>query len=88
MRNRRVVETVAARAGVSILAARRAIWGTVEAIHQSLQQREPVTIYGLGTFRVKRATPRVIQSFGCGGQIVVGSRKISFLPSRALRRLK
>lgn len=87
MRNRKVVEVVAARAGVSMLAARRAIWGAVDAIHKSLQEREPVTIYGLGTFSVIRATPRVIQSIN-GGEMVVGSRKIKFLPSRALRRLK
>lgn len=46
----------------------------------------PVTLYGLGTFRVNRCASRVIYGF-TGAPGVTPGRKVSFKPSKSLRKL-
>lgn len=87
MNNKEMLRVVSSKAGVSLKVASLAVSGCVTAVHRALERREGLTIYGLGTFRSIRATPRVIRTLS-GDDMVVGSRKISFLPSRTLRAKK
>lgn len=55
-------------------------------IREDLARGGAVTLHGLGTLRIKRVRARWVRDFKGAGH-AVGSRKISFHPSKSLRSL-
>jgi nucleoid DNA-binding protein len=58
----------------------------VVELREELARGGGITIHGIGTFRVKRCSARMIDDFR-GRPCVTPGRKMSFRPSKSLRRL-
>lgn len=81
-----LIRRLAERLGVPNYRAGFALRVVVDQIRWALSNGEPVTLHGLGTFRVKRCGSRVIEDFK-GRAHVTRGRKVSFKPSKSLRNV-
>ena len=66
---------------------RNVLKSVVRVIRNEIQAGGAVSFHGLGTFRAKRRSPRIVRNFQ--GQEVATARahKVSFKPSKSLKNL-
>jgi nucleoid DNA-binding protein len=68
--------------------AQQAVEALLETIKDSLKKKEPVTISGFGTFRVKETKPRTGRNPKTGETIQIpAKKKIAFRASKELKSI-
>jgi DNA-binding protein HU-beta len=81
-----LIDQVADTADLSRAAAGRAVDAALEAITGSLQQSEPVSLVGFGTFLVRERAARKGRNPQTGENIdIAASRAAAFKPGKALK---
>lgn len=86
MNKRTLVETVAAKAGLTKTAAESALDAMVGAINDALADGEKVAIPGFGTFEVKDRPARTGRNPRTGETMEIAARKApGFKPATALK---
>lgn len=87
MNKAQLVETVAKNTNTK-KEAQEAVETLLDAIRDSLKKKEPVTISGFGTFRVRETKARMGRNPKTGEQIHISAKKkISFRASKDLKNL-
>lgn len=83
-----MIQVVADAAGISKVAAAKAIDSVFTAISESLKQDQDVRVTGFGTFAVTHRPARTVRSPRTGEKIqVAASRTPKFRPGKALKDL-
>lgn len=81
-----LIDEIAAAADISKASAGRALDATLGAIQQSLQNAEPVSLVGFGTFLVRQRAARMGRNPQTGAQVQIkASRVPAFKPGKALK---
>jgi len=81
-----LVDKMAAAAGVTKVAAEKALQGCLASIRGSLRRGEAVTLVGFGTFTVSRRKTRKGRNPRTGQLITIAAAKVPrFRPSRVLK---
>ncbi|MCM8823631.1 MAG: HU family DNA-binding protein [Candidatus Omnitrophica bacterium] len=87
MNKAQLVEAVA-KGTYSKKEAQEAVESILSAIKDSLKKKEPVTISGFGTFRVKETKERTGRNPKTGETIQIpAKKKIAFRPSKELKAI-
>ncbi len=86
MNKSELIDRIAEEADISKASAGRALDSTLEAITQSLQQADPVSLVGFGTFLVRERAARTGRNPQTGATIEIAAAKVpAFKPGKALK---
>lgn len=86
MTKAQLVARMASAAGVTKVAAEKALHGCLAGIRGSLRRGEAVTLVGFGTFVVSRRKPRKGRNPRTGELMTIAATRVPrFRPSRALK---
>ncbi len=88
MKKEILLEKVSEKSKVKPPIAKKVIRSLIQAIGESIQSGDKVTLTGLGTFRIKTRKSKVARNLQTGEvlQLPTG-KKISFKPSLSFKRL-
>ncbi len=86
MNKSELVDAVADAADISKASATRALDAMLASIQQSLENAEPVSLVGFGTFLVRERAARTGRNPQTGESIEISASKVpAFKPGKALR---
>ena len=86
MNKSELVDAIADAADISKASATRALDATLASIQQSLENAEPVSLVGFGTFLVRERAARMGRNPQTGESIEISASKVpAFKPGKALR---
>jgi nucleoid DNA-binding protein len=71
-----LIDSVAAKADISKAAAGRAIDAMIEAVTETLEKEESVTLVGFGTFSVRDRAARTGRNPQTGAEIQIAASKL------------
>ena len=77
MNKAELTSNMASTADISKAAANRALLGFLEAITESLQKEESVTMVGFGTFSISNRAARVGRNPQTGKEIKIAAKKVA-----------
>ena len=88
MKKEELLAKVSEKAKVKNEVAKRVIKSLIQAIGESIQGGEKVTLTGLGTFRIKARKPKPARNLQTGEAVQLPEgKKISFKPSLSFKQL-
>ncbi len=76
MNKAQLIETVAQEAGISKVAAKRAVDAVVNATIQTLREGEKISFTGLGTFSVSQRSERTGRNPRTGAAVKIAAKRI------------
>ncbi|MFT7682384.1 HU family DNA-binding protein [Moritella dasanensis] len=76
MNKAQLIDSVAAKADISKAAAGRAIDAMIEAVTETLEKEESVTLVGFGTFSVRDRAARTGRNPQTGAEIQIAASKL------------
>ncbi len=86
MNKAELIDHIATQADISRAAAARALDAMISAVTESLQQGEPVTLVGFGTFDVTTRSARTGRNPQTGETITIKEARVPrFRPGKALK---
>ena len=86
MNKKDLVKAMAAKAGMKVVEAERALSAFMEAVTEALSGGEEVRLSGFGTFRVVERKPRRMKNPRTGEEMEIPARRVvKFKPGSGLR---
>ena len=86
MNKAEMIDQIAEAADISKASAGRALDAMLDAITNSLQQADPVSLVGFGTFVVRERAARTGRNPQTGAEIQIAAAKVpAFKPGKALK---
>ena len=86
MNKSELIDEIAAEAGISKLAAGKALDAALAAVKQALKDNDTVTLVGFGTFYVSERAARAGRNPQTGQSIEIKAAKVpKFRPGKALK---
>lgn len=82
-----LVTILATEAGYPQYIAKKTIRALIKIIQDTLRRGDSITLYGIGTFRVRDRATKIVQDFDGDYLEVKMGRKVCFKPSRNLKKL-
>lgn len=88
MKKKELLQTISENSKVSVAIAGRVVKELINAISQSVERGEKVTLSGLGTFRIKTRKAKPARNLQTGETVYLPEgKKISFKPSLSFKKL-